>query len=137
MVCCTPLLCKKTLPQTASLVRNLGWIPGYLLYHDHDADWAGRLVDQMLYGRTFLFDGSPVIDDVWIDEDGDGDKSCNSVPGDCEWKRIVVVSQGKGGPITLALDITDTTAPTLWEQHDESESTPIGYTTSRPVSQCP
>ena len=22
------------------------WIPGYLLYRDHDASWAGRLIDQ-------------------------------------------------------------------------------------------
>ena len=50
------------------------WIPGYLLYQSHDATWAGRLIDQMLYGRTFLFDGTPVIEDVWIDTDGDGSK---------------------------------------------------------------
>lgn len=110
------------------------WIPGYLLHFEHDASWAGSLVDQMLYGRTFLFDGTPVVDDVWIDEDGDGAKSCTSIPGDCEWRRVVVVSQGKGGPITLALDITDPTAPTyLWEQTDEEDYTAIGYTTSRPV----
>ena len=110
------------------------WIPGYLLYHEHDASWAGSLVDQMLYGRTFLFDGTPVVEDVWIDDDGDGSKDCTSVPGNCEWHRVVVVSQGKGGPITLALDITDSTAPKfLWEQVDETDYTAIGYTTSRPV----
>jgi hypothetical protein len=110
------------------------WIPGYLLYRSHDATWAGRLIDQMLYGRTFLFDGTPVVEDVWIDSDGDGSKDCTSVPSNCEWRRVVVVAQGKGGPVTMALDITDTSAPTfLWEQLDESDSTAIGYTTSRPV----
>lgn len=110
------------------------WIPGYLLYREHDAEWAGRLVDMMLYGRTFLFDGSPVVEDVWIDADGDGEKSCTSVPNDCEWRRVVVVQQGKGGPVTLALDITDTDAPTfLWEQTDESDTKAMAYTTGRPV----
>jgi hypothetical protein len=110
------------------------WIPGYLLYHEHDSTWAGRLVDQMLYGRTYLFDGTPIVDDVWIDEDEDGSKSCNSVPDDCEWHRVVVVQQGKGGPLTLALDITDTTAPSfLWEHVDESDSSAMGYTVGRPV----
>ena len=110
------------------------WIPGYLLYREHDAEWAGRLVDMMLYGRTFLFDGSPVVEDVWIDADGDGAKSCDSVPDDCEWRRVVVVQQGKGGPVTLALDITDTDSPTfLWEQTDETDTNAMGYTTGRPV----
>jgi hypothetical protein len=110
------------------------WIPGYVLYREHDAEWAGRLQDLMLYGRTFLFDGSPTVEDVWIDADGDGAKSCNSVPNDCEWRRVVVVQQGKGGPVTLALDITDTDAPTfLWEQTDETDTNAVGYTTGRPV----
>ena len=110
------------------------WIPGYLLYREHDAEWAGRLIDQMLYGRTFLFDGSPVVEDVWIDQNGDGVQDCNAVPGDCEWRRIVVVQQGQGGPVTLALDITDPTAPEfLWEQTDEDDPTAMGYTTGQPV----
>ncbi len=110
------------------------WIPGYLLYREHDAEWAGRLHDLAMYGRTFLFDGSPVVEDVWIDLDNDGAKSCNSVPNDCEWRRVVVVQQGKGGPVTLALDITDTDSPKfLWEQTDETDSHAMGYTTGRPV----
>jgi hypothetical protein len=110
------------------------WIPGYLLYREHDAEWAGRLIDQMLYGRTFLFDGAPVVEDVWIDLDGDGSQSCDAVPDDCEWRRIVVVQQGQGGPVTLALDITDPTTPEfLWEQTDETDSSAMGYTVGRPV----
>jgi len=110
------------------------WIPGYLLYREHDSEWAGRLIDQMLYGRTFLFDGTPVVEDVWIDEDGDGAQSCDSVPTDCEWHRIVVVQQGQGGPVTLALDITDPTTPEfLWEQTDETDPTAMGYTVGKPL----
>jgi len=110
------------------------WIPGYLLYREHDAEWAGRLIDLMLYGRTFLFDGTPVVEDVWIDYDGDGAQSCNSVPEDCEWRRIVVVQQGQGGPATLALDITDPTTPEfLWEQTDETDASAMGYTIGRPL----
>ncbi len=107
------------------------WIPAYLLYEDHsNADWAGNLTDMMWYGRTFLFDGSPVVEDVWIDDDGDGKKA----PDGSEWRRVIVVQQGKGGPVTLALDITDPTAPEyLWEQTNETDPAAMGYTTSRPV----
>ena len=39
-----------------------------------------------------------------------------------------------GGPLTLALDVTDTTAPKfLWEHVDASDSSAIGYTTGRPA----
>ena len=110
------------------------WIPGYLLEREHDATWSGRLVDLMLFGRTFLFDGSPVVEDVWIDLDNDGMKECNSVPEDCEWRRVVVVQQGKGGPVTLALDITDTNDPIfLWEQVDEVDPSAQGYGVGRPA----
>ena len=110
------------------------WIPGYLLYREHESEWAGRLIDLMLYGRTFLFDGTPIVEDVWIDYDGDGSQSCASVPEDCEWRRIVVVQQGQGGPVTLALDITDPTTPEfLWEQTDETDATAMGYTIGRPL----
>jgi hypothetical protein len=110
------------------------WMPGYLLERDHDNDWAGRAIDLMLYGRTFLFDGSPVYEDVWIDSNGNNEKDCDSVPDDCEWRRVLVVQQGKGGPVTLALDITDPTSPEfLWEQTDEDDPTAMGYTVGRPV----
>lgn len=109
------------------------WIPGQLLYRDQDSDWAGRLIDMMLYGRTFLFDGTPVVEDVWIDADEDNTKDCTDL-SDCEWRRVVVVQQGKGGTITLALDITDPTSPQyLWEQTDTVDTTAMGYTISTPV----
>ena len=110
------------------------WMPGYLLEREHDNDWAGRAIDMMLYGRTFLFDGSPVYEDVWIDDDGDNTKDCDSVPDDCEWHRVLVVQQGKGGPVTLALEITDPLSPEfLWEQTDETDPTAMGYTVGRPI----
>ena len=105
------------------------WIPGYLLLRDKDEEWAGSLIDLMWYGRTFLFDGSPVVEDVWIDADGNGSKS----PDGSEWRRVVVVQQGMGGPVTLALDITDTQSPTfLWEQTNTVDTTAMGMTTGRP-----
>ena len=110
------------------------WMPGYLLERSHDNDWAGRAIDMMLYGRTFLFDGSPVYEDVWIDDDGDNTKDCTSVPDDCEWHRVLVVQQGKGGPVTMALEITDPLSPEfLWEQTDETDPTAMGYTVGRPI----
>lgn len=108
------------------------WVPGYLLLRDKDAEWANSLVDLMWYGRTALFDGSPVVEDVWIDDDGDGVKDCG--PEACEWRRMVVVQQGMGGPVTLALDITNTQDPKfMWEQVNEADPTAMGYGTSRPV----
>lgn len=116
------------------------WMPGYLLYRDKEPAWAGTAIDQMLYGRTFLFDGSPVVADVWIDHDGDGTKECDTIDpgigtwGDCEWHRVIVVQQGKGGPLTMALDITDPLDPQfLWEQWDETEPDAQGYGVSRAV----
>ncbi|RME28342.1 MAG: hypothetical protein D6798_02630 [Deltaproteobacteria bacterium] len=116
------------------------WMPGYLLYRDKDPAWAGRALDLMVYGRTFLFDGSPVVADVWIDHDGDGQKSCTNIdPGtstwaDCEWHRVIVVQQGKGGPLTMALDITNPLDPQfLWEQLDTVDPTAPGYGVGRPV----
>lgn len=116
------------------------WMPGYLLYKEKDPSWAGRALDLMVYGRTFLFDGTPVVADVWIDHDGDGSKECTTIdPGtstwaNCEWHRVVVVQQGKGGPLTMALDITNPLEPKfLWEQLDTVDPTAQGYSVGRPV----
>ncbi|MBM4366892.1 MAG: hypothetical protein FJ102_11815 [Deltaproteobacteria bacterium] len=110
------------------------WIPNSLILRDRGAEWAGGLIDMMWYGRTFLFDGTPVVKDVWIDLDGDNKKECGTDLDDCEWRRVVVVQQGLGGTRTLALDITYTDSPTfLWEQTNSADSTAMGYTTSRPA----
>ncbi len=104
------------------------WVPGYLLLRSKPEEWANSLVDLMWYGKTFLFDGSPVVEDVWIDADGDGNKAVE------EWHRVVVVQQGMGGPVTLALDITDPSFPVfLWEQVNAEDTSALGYGTGRPV----
>lgn len=104
------------------------WIPGTLLLRDKPEEWSNSLVDLMWYGKTSLFDGSPVVEDVWIDSDGDGVKTAE------EWRRVVVVQQGMGGPVTLALDITETDSPEfLWEQSNPDDTTAQGYGTGRPV----
>jgi len=122
------------------------WIPSFLLYWDHESmhgiTWPGRLMDQMLYGRTFLMDGTPVVEDVWLDHNGDGMRQCDDaaissasdLSDHCEWHRVLVVQQGKGGPVTLALDITDPLEPLyLWEQVDLWDPTAQGYGVGRPV----
>lgn len=110
------------------------WIPANTLYASKDETWSGNLVDMMWYGRTFLFDGSPVVEDVWIDgSDGSTPDGSKTLDGG-EWRRVLVVQQGKGGPVTLALDITDTQHPEfLWEQTNETDISAMGYTVSTPV----
>jgi hypothetical protein len=109
------------------------WIPGYLLLRNKPTEWATSLVDLLWYGRTFLFDGTPVVEDVWIDDDPPSSADYNVKEAD-EWHRVVVVQQGMGGPTTLALDITNTQSPTfLWEQTNNTDWTAMGYTVGRPV----
>ena len=109
------------------------WIPGWLLFADREG-WAARLVDPQVAGRAALFDGTPVVEDVWIDADGDGRRSCALTGPDCEWRRVVVVPQGRAGPAVLALDITDPTAPYfLWEHHNAAEPGADALAVSQPV----
>jgi len=109
------------------------WIPGSLLLRDKPTEWASSLTDLMWYGRTFLFDGTPVVEDVWIDDDSPSSANYNVKEAD-EWHRVVVVQQGMGGTTTLALDITDPQSPVfLWEQTNETDWSAMGYTVGRPV----
>jgi Neisseria PilC beta-propeller domain len=104
------------------------WIPGYLVQKTRTEEWTSGLIDLMWYGKTFLFDGSPAVEDVWIDNNGD------ATPDEDEWHRVLVVQQGLGGPVTLALDITDTQSPAfLWEQTNSTDRTAMGYTMGQPV----
>ncbi|MCB9741171.1 MAG: hypothetical protein H6740_00925 [Alphaproteobacteria bacterium] len=110
------------------------WIPAYVIYESRGETWSGSLHDMMWYGRTFLFDGSPVWEDVWIDGYADGIVDGIKASDGSEWRRVLVVQQGKGGPVTLALDITDPTSPEfLWEQTNRTDYSAMGYTVSRPV----
>ncbi|MCB9793781.1 MAG: hypothetical protein H6741_13765 [Alphaproteobacteria bacterium] len=108
------------------------WVPASLLLQSRATDWSGHLLDLATNGRTPLFEGTPSVEDVWIDEDGDGERDCS--PSYCEWRRVVVVSQGRGGPATLALDITDPDSPVfLWEHVPSDDPSAAGYTLSPPL----
>jgi hypothetical protein len=110
------------------------WVPNTLILRDRGNAWGNGLVDAVMYGRSYLFDGAPVVEDVWIDANGDRKKDCGASLDDCEWRRVVVVQQSFGGSRTLALDITNTDAPEfLWEQTNSVDATAMGYTTSRPA----
>ncbi len=88
------------------------WAPAGLLRPSIE----GRLWGAPVTGTERLLEGIPVVEDVWIDHDGDGLRTCTALPDDCEWHRVVVVGQGAAGSGMLALDITDPTAPLwLWE----------------------
>lgn len=110
------------------------WVPNTLILRDRGNAWGNGLVDAVVYGRSFLFDGTPVVEDVWIDLDGDRQKECGASLDDCEWRRVAVVQQNFGGSRTLALDITKSDEPQfLWEQTNSVDDTAMGYTTSRPA----
>ena len=92
MACYTPLLWKK-IPLRARHRRIR-----------HDPRYLGCTMSMMHLGLALLlircfmvehFCWTPVVEDVGL-EDGDGAKDCTSVPNNCEWRHVVVVSQGKG-----------------------------------------
>jgi fibro-slime domain-containing protein len=106
------------------------WVPAQVLYYDQPSTWSGRAIESVWYGQTELFDGSPVIEDLWIDDDGDGQKAEDG----SEWHRILIVTQGQGGPATLALDITDSGEPRyLWEILPDTDTVATAQSVSRPL----
>ncbi|MFT4978292.1 MAG: hypothetical protein ACI8S6_004200 [Myxococcota bacterium] len=105
-----------------------GWVPGRLLLAERDSATEGRLIDVLRFGRQRLLEGSVAVEDVWIDHDNDGLKSCDGLLSSCEWRRVALVSAGRGGPGVLALDVTDPTSPRfLWEQTDPDHPDATGY----------
>jgi hypothetical protein len=90
-----------------------------------------EITGERYFERMAYVDGSPVVEDVYIDVDGDSNK---------EWITILVCGQGRGqgstqaggttGNFYFALDITDPANPQpLWEfTHDR-----MGETWSVPV----
>lgn len=107
------------------------WVPSQPLLYDQPTTWSGRVIEQVWYGQTDVFDGTPVVEDLWIDADGDNQPEEDG----SEWHRVLVVQQGVGGPSTLALDVTDTNEPRfLWERtFDASDVASMGQSVSRPV----
>lgn len=109
------------------------WIPGSLLYRERGADWAGILADLAQRGQVSLFEGTPTVEDVWIDLDGDGMKRCAALDG-CEWRRVALVGMGRGGAAVLALDVTDPTSPSfLWEHANVVDGDASGFGMAPPV----
>jgi len=109
------------------------WIPATLLYRDRRVEWAGLVADLAQHGQVSLFEGTPTIEDIWIDLDGDGQKRCFSID-DCEWRRVALTTMGRGGAAVLALDITDPSAPRfLWEHANVMDDRADGYISSQPV----
>ena len=102
-----------------------GYIPSELLLPSNSNSYA-RLSELMKpdYTHRYFMDGTPRVQDAYIDKDGSGDK---------EWRTVLLGTMGKGGKTVFALDITDPESfspadDVLWEfQH-----TNLGYGVTDP-----
>lgn len=102
-----------------------GYIPSELLLPSDSNSYA-RLSELMKpdYTHRYFMDGTPRIQDAYIDKDGNGTK---------EWRTVLLGTMGKGGKTVFALDITDPESfspadDVLWEfQH-----TNLGYGVTDP-----
>ena len=76
-----------------------GYVPGELLLPS-GTDTHARISELMLsdYTHKYFMDGTPRVQDAYIDKDGDGDK---------EWRTVLVGAMGLGGKTVFALDVTD------------------------------
>ena len=76
-----------------------GYIPGELLLPQGTNNHA-RISELILpnYSHKYFLDGTPRVQDAYIDKDGDGDK---------EWRTILLGTMGLGGKTVFALDVTD------------------------------
>lgn len=76
-----------------------GYVPGELLLPQGTNNHA-RISELMLpnYSHKYFLDGTPRVQDAYIDKDGDGDK---------EWLTILLGTMGLGGKTVFALDVTD------------------------------
>jgi len=109
------------------------WIPATLLYRERGTEWSGLVADLAQRGQVSLFEGTPTIEDVWIDLDGDGKKRCFTLD-DCEWRRVALTTMGRGGSAVLALDITNPAGPRfLWEHANVLDEQADGYISAQPV----
>lgn len=88
-----------------------GYVPSELLLPSGSNTYA-RISELMTpnYTHSYFLDGSPRVQDAYIDKDGNGTK---------EWRTILVGTMGAGGKTVFALDITDpgsfSSADVLWE----------------------
>lgn len=75
-----------------------GYVPGELLLPKGSNSHAriSELMDPS-YGHEYFMDGTPRIQDAYIDKDGNGK----------EWRTVLLGSMGLGGKTVFALDVTD------------------------------
>lgn len=76
-----------------------GYVPGELLLPKGTNSHA-RISELMLpnYAHKYFMDGTPRVQDAYIDKDGNGDP---------EWRTILLGSMGLGGRTVFALDVTE------------------------------
>ncbi|MDF0751174.1 PilC/PilY family type IV pilus protein [Marinobacter sp. 71-i] len=76
-----------------------GYIPSELLLPSGSNSYA-RISELMKpnYTHRYFMDGTPRVQDAYIDKDGNGSK---------EWRTVLLGTMGKGGKTIFALDITD------------------------------
>lgn len=76
-----------------------GYVPGELLLPQGTNSYA-RISDLMdpAYSHKYFMDGTPRIQDAYIDKDGNNSK---------EWRTILLGTMGLGGKTVFALDVTD------------------------------
>lgn len=92
------------------------FVPGELLSETKDSTTAPinalMEIDYIENGKRFFVDGTPTIEEVYIDN---------------EWKRVLVGTMGAGGRSVFALDVTEpqsfSAAKVLWEFSDPD----LGY----------
>lgn len=89
-----------------------GYVPGELLLPAGTNSHAriSELMDPG-YSHEYFMDGTPRVQDAYIDKDGNGSK---------EWRTILVGTMGLGGKTVFALDVTDPgsfspSGDVLWE----------------------
>ncbi|WP_179397267.1 pilus assembly protein [Marinobacter sp. ANT_B65] len=102
-----------------------GYIPSELLLPSGSNTYA-RISELMspTYTHKYFMDGTPRIQDAYIDKDGDGTK---------EWRTILLGAMGAGGKTIFALDVTDPGSfspadDVLWEFKHPN----LGYGVSNP-----
>ncbi|WP_421867865.1 pilus assembly protein [Marinobacter adhaerens] len=76
-----------------------GYVPGELLLPQGTNSHA-RISELMLpnYSHKYLMDGTPRVQDAYIDKDGNGS---------AEWRTVLLGTMGLGGKTVFALDVTD------------------------------
>ncbi|MGB1478955.1 MAG: pilus assembly protein [Marinobacter salsuginis] len=76
-----------------------GYVPGELLLPQGSNSHA-RISELMLpnYSHKYLMDGTPRIQDAYIDKSGNGSE---------EWRTVLLGTMGLGGKTIFALDVTD------------------------------